>query len=45
MLHIDGRRFELGPGDSFQFRAASYAWENPGNEPAEVIWIVSPPIY
>ncbi|KRW93499.1 helix-turn-helix domain-containing protein [Paracoccus sp. MKU1] len=45
VLHIDGRRFELGSGDSFQFTGASYAWENPGNEPAEVIWIVSPPIY
>ncbi|QRZ14218.1 cupin domain-containing protein (plasmid) [Paracoccus methylovorus] len=45
ILKIDGRRFELGPGDSFQFSGAAYEWENPGDEPAEVIWIVSPPIY
>ncbi|MDQ7263604.1 cupin domain-containing protein [Paracoccus sp. PS-1] len=45
VLQIGGRRFALGPGDSFQFRGAAYAWENPGDEPAEVIWIVSPPIY
>lgn len=44
-LIVEGRRFDLGPGDSFQFAGRAYAWENPGEEPAEVIWIVSPPIY
>lgn len=36
---------ELGPGDSFQFRGAGYAWENPGDEPAVAIWVVAPPVY
>lgn len=44
-LILDGRRFDLGPGDSFQFAGRPYGWENPGDEPAEVIWIVSPPVY
>ncbi len=39
------RRFDLAPGDSFQFAGQSYGWENPGEEPAEVIWIVAPPVY
>ena len=45
ILTIDKRRFTLAQGDSFQFRATSYGWENPGDIPAEVIWIVAPPIY
>lgn len=45
ILTIGARRFELGPGDSFQFRGEDYAWENPADTPAEVIWVVSPPIY
>ena len=36
---------ELAPGDSFQFRGQSYAWENPGDTPAVVIWVISPPVY
>ena len=44
-LIFGARRFDLGPGDSFQFAGQSYAWENPGDEPAEVIWIVAPPVY
>ncbi len=44
-LILDGRRFDLGPGDSFQFAGRSYGWENAGDDPAEVIWIVSPPVY
>lgn len=45
ILRIGAQSFELAPGDSFQFKGAEYAWENPGSEPAEVIWVVSPPIY
>ncbi len=45
VLTIGTRRFELGPGDSFQFAGQPYAWENPGKVAAEVIWIVSPPVY
>lgn len=35
----------LEPGDSFQFARSDYAWRNDGDVPAEVVWIVSPPIY
>ncbi|MEM1432325.1 MAG: XRE family transcriptional regulator [Pseudomonadota bacterium] len=44
-LRIDGQWFELGPGDSFQFKGGAYEWRNPGEDVAEVIWIVSPPVY
>ncbi|WP_212526014.1 XRE family transcriptional regulator [Actibacterium sp. MT2.3-13A] len=44
-LTIGTLQVELEPGDSFQFREQDYAWRNPGNEPAVVIWVVSPPIY
>ena len=37
--------FDLGPGDSFQFAGADYAWRNPGPERAVVIWVVAPPVY
>ncbi len=35
----------LQAGDSFQFKGRAYAWENPGDTPAVVIWVISPPIY
>lgn len=39
----------LKPGDSFQFAGGSggqnYDWSNPGDTPAVVIWVISPPIY
>ena len=45
VLEIAGRAFDLGPGDSFQFAGADYAWRNPGPERAVVIWVVAPPVY
>jgi transcriptional regulator with XRE-family HTH domain len=45
ILTIGGFTTELAPGDSFQFKAESYAWENPGERPAVVIWVISPPVY
>lgn len=44
-LWIGGRRFDLEPGDSFRFRNQPYRWENPGGDPAVVVWVISPPIY
>lgn len=44
-LWIGGRKFELGPGDSFQFQNRPYRWRNPGDEETEIIWIISPPVY
>ncbi|GAA0310549.1 helix-turn-helix domain-containing protein [Rhodovulum strictum] len=45
ILHIGTLTADLAPGDSFQFAGEDYAWENPGDDPAEVIWIISPPVY
>lgn len=44
-LWIGDLGVELEAGDSFQFANRPYSWENPGDEPAVVIWVVSPPIY
>ncbi len=44
-LEIDGDWHELGPGDSFRFAGQPFRWRNPGQEPAVVIWAVSPPVY
>ena len=45
LLTIGPQRHALQAGDSFQFQNQAYAWENPGEEPAVAIWIISPPIY
>jgi transcriptional regulator with XRE-family HTH domain len=44
-LEVDGIWHELGPGDSFRFAGQPFRWRNPGEEPAVVIWAVSPPVY
>lgn len=44
-LWIEGRKFSLEAGDSFRFDHKPYRWKNPGDEPAVVIWVVSPPVY
>lgn len=44
-LKIDGHTLELQTGDSFQFANKAYSWSNPHDEPAIIIWVVSPPIY
>jgi transcriptional regulator with XRE-family HTH domain len=45
VITIEGEAFALKPGDSFQFAGKPYAWHNPGEVPAVVVWVVSPPIY
>ena len=45
VLTIGPQRHMLEAGDSFQFQNQAYAWENPGDETAVAVWIVSPPIY
>lgn len=42
---IGDQWFDLNAGDSFRFQNKPYRWENPGDEPAIVIWVVSPPVY
>lgn len=44
-LTIGDLEVDLEPGDSFQFVNKDYSWTNCQDEPAEVIWVVSPPIY
>lgn len=44
-LTIDGKCFDLGPGDSFRFAGEPYLWRNPGTEPCIAIWVIAPPVY
>lgn len=44
-LTIGDVTLELRAGDSFQFDNRDYSWRNAQDEPAVVIWVVSPPIY
>ncbi len=44
-VSIDGHWFVLNEGDSFRFEEKPYRWKNTGEEPAIVIWAVSPPVY
>lgn len=44
-LTIGEQTFHLSPGDSFQFAGRDYAWSNPHDDAATVIWVISPPVY
>lgn len=44
-IEIAGVWHELREGDSFRFREKPFRWRNPGETPAVVIWVVSPPVY
>ena len=44
-IEIGGVWHELAEGDSFRFANKPHRWRNPGDEPAIVIWVVSPPVY
>jgi transcriptional regulator with XRE-family HTH domain len=44
-IEIDGVWHRLDEGDSFRFEGKPFRWRNPGNVPAVVIWVVSPPVY
>ena len=44
-LWLGEEKFELKAGDSFSFQNQAYRWQNPGDEPAVAVWIISPPIY
>lgn len=44
-LTIGDTVYMLRKGDSFQFNRQAYGWHNISNDVAEVIWIISPPIY
>jgi transcriptional regulator with XRE-family HTH domain len=44
-LWIDKEKFSLKAGDSFRYRHKPYHWHNPGDTPAVLVWVVSPPVY
>jgi transcriptional regulator with XRE-family HTH domain len=44
-IEIAGVWHALREGDSFRFREKPFRWRNPGDVPAIVIWVVSPPVY
>jgi quercetin dioxygenase-like cupin family protein len=44
-IEIAGIWHQLAAGDSFRFREKPFRWRNPGDAPAVVIWVVSPPVY
>lgn len=44
-IWINDVQFDLDTGDSFRVRGESYRWSNPHKQAAEVIWVISPPVY
>lgn len=44
-IEIDGVWHVLAEGDSFRFAGKPFRWRNPGDLPAVVVWVVSPPVY
>lgn len=44
-IEISGVWHHLVEGDSFRFAGKPFRWRNPGDVPAVVIWVVSPPVY
>ena len=44
-IEIDGVWYRLEEGDSLRFAGEPYRWRNPANEPAILIWVISPPVY
>ncbi len=44
-VSIDGTSHTLNAGDSFRIRGEQYSWANPYPDPAQVIWVIAPPVY
>ncbi|MGR3381482.1 helix-turn-helix domain-containing protein [Roseovarius indicus] len=44
-LWFGEQKFVVEKGDSFRIRNEPYRWANPYTSPAEVLWMISPPIY
>ncbi len=45
VVWLNDDRFEIAPGDSFRTRGEALRWENPHDEPAVAVWVISPPVY
>ena len=44
-IEISGKWHTLHVGDSFRFAHEPHRWRNRQQEPAIVIWVISPPVY
>jgi len=45
-VHLDGVRYELGPGDSITYQSSTPHWyRNPGPETVKAIWVITPPTF
>ncbi len=44
-IEIEGTWHTLNMGDSFRLMGEPYRWRNRENQPARLVWIISPPIY
>lgn len=44
-ITVEGKRFDLGPGDSFRIRGETFSWDNPHDQPCTAVWVIAPPVY
>lgn len=44
-LWIAAEKFTVATGDSFRIREEPFRWANPYEDPAVVVWVISPPVY
>jgi transcriptional regulator with XRE-family HTH domain len=44
-IWIEDQCFTIQAGDSFRIKGAQYRWANPYNDPANAVWVISPPVY
>ena len=44
-VEMGGKTFKLNAGDSFRLRGAPFRWANTSDQPCEIIWVISPPVY
>ena len=45
-LEVDGRQYALSAGDAFVFRSTlPHGYRNPGEEPASIFWVNTPPTF
>jgi quercetin dioxygenase-like cupin family protein len=45
-LRIDGSVYRLSEGDSFHFESTlPHGFRNPGDGPARILWITTPPVW
>lgn len=44
-IDVGGKKFKLTAGDSFRLRGQPFLWSNTSDQPCEIIWVISPPVY